>query len=116
MTRSNRFVALLVVLCTFQAGWILGGIFAPIAHAEPSPDAPTAPSSEWVYHCKLFQADPTKDDVLDTDNNTTEAGRWVRGERKRGWSLAQLDFEVGQKSTGYPQGWTQICVRRLDDK
>ncbi len=116
MTRSNRLMALLVVLCTFQAGWILGGVFTPIAHAEPSPETAAVPEADWVYRCKLFKVDLTKDDTLETDDNTTPAGMWVRGERKRGWTLAELDFEVGQKSTGYPEGWTQVCVRNLASK
>jgi len=115
MTVSQRLWIPLAVGCIFQAGWIIGGWATPFAHAEPTTEtAPLPTQEEWVYRCKSFSTDLTKDDTLSTDDNTTPAGMWVRGERKRGWTLAQVDFEVGQKVTGYPQGWTQVCVKKLD--
>jgi len=60
--------------------------------------------------CKLFQTDLQHGAVLETADRTTEIGQWVGEQEDAGWKLHDLDFEVGQKPTGYPQGYVQVCL------
>ena len=47
------------------------------------------------------------DETLD---RTTEVGQWIGKQTDEGWALTLMDFEVGQKPTGYPQGYLYLCV------
>lgn len=60
--------------------------------------------------CRLFLVDVRDVDTWDTADRTTEIGQWVGEQTDAGLFLYSLDFEVGQKPTGYPQGYLTVCV------
>lgn len=75
---------------------------------EPTPGV-LAPRP--VEKCRLFALDDVeKDRELSTDDRSTEVGQWVAAREGEGWTLVGIDFEIGQKATGYPQAWQQVCV------
>lgn len=87
-------------------GWIGGRMLPGSAHAQEPAPAATAPASCRVFAVELV---PGGFDI-DLADRTTEIGRWVRERADEGGNVTEVDFEVGQKSTGYPQGWVQICA------
>ncbi len=60
--------------------------------------------------CRVFETDVRSPTTLDTSDGTTEVGQWVQEQLGDGLALYSVDFEVGQKPTGYPQGYVQVCV------
>ena len=60
--------------------------------------------------CRLFLLDVSTAAAIDTADRTTEVGQWVGEQVDQGMMLHGVDFEVGQKSTGYPQGYLNVCV------
>ncbi len=62
--------------------------------------------------CRMFNHPLVGDYVLDTSDATSEAGRWVAERRAAGWQVADVDFEVGQKQSGYPAGYVHVCLQR----
>lgn len=79
-----------------------------LAVEEPAPIVVSAEGGRLV--CRLFLVDVGDSDVLDTSDRTTEVGQWVGDQVDQGMSLHGVDFEVGQKTTGYPQGYVHVCV------
>jgi hypothetical protein len=47
---------------------------------------------------------------IDTRDPASDVGDWVLGLEDRGWEVATVQWDVGQKVTGFPQGYTQVCV------
>ena len=47
---------------------------------------------------------------IDTRDPGSELGTWVLALEDRGWEVASVDWDVGQKATGFPQGYTQVCL------
>jgi len=72
--------------------------------------APDIDASGGRLVCRLFLVDVASDGDIDTADRTTEVGQWVGTHVDAGMMLHGVDFEVGQKSTGYPQGYLQVCV------
>ena len=61
--------------------------------------------------CRLFQLqDLEHDRDLLTSDRTSEIGQWVGTQEDAGWLLYSIDFEVGQKATGYPLGLLYVCM------
>ena len=58
--------------------------------------------------CRSFATEPGA--AVDTRDASTELGRWVLGLEDQGWQIATVDFTVGEKPTGYAQGWTHACL------
>ncbi len=75
---------------------------------EPAPIAVSSEGGRLV--CRLFLSNVGDSSVLDTSDRTTEVGQWVGQQVDQGMSLHGVDFEVGQKTTGYPQGYLHVCV------
>lgn len=71
----------------------------PPAHASPP------------LRCRAFQVDPAAPE-LDTTDTNTDAGRWTSDRESEGWVLFNVDFELGQKATGYPSAWWEVCLYR----
>lgn len=94
----------LAVVCALQAGFLLGrnGIAATANAQEATP--------RFALECRTFAIDPAKDPLVQTSDKTTEIGKWVADREATGWTFYSLDFEIGQKPTGYPQGWLQVCT------
>jgi hypothetical protein len=47
-----------------------------------------------------------------TSDRTGPVGEWIGGREEEGWRLDAVDYEIGQKSTGYAEHRVMICVRR----
>lgn len=76
-------------------------------------EPPPAAAAHAVQKCRLFTlADLEKDRDLNTEDRSTEIGQWVTAREAEGWRLVGIDFEIGQKSTGYPQAWQQVCLEK----
>ena len=60
--------------------------------------------------CRLFVVQPDHRWTLETSDRTNEVGQWVGEMEEGGWVLHTTDMEVGQKSTGYPQGYLHLCM------
>ena len=60
--------------------------------------------------CKIFVVPLDQEFSLETIDRTTVIGQWIGTQTDEGWELTLMDFEVGQKPTGYPQGYLYLCV------
>ena len=60
--------------------------------------------------CKVFEADLTDEAGFDSSDAGHPIGAWVTEMEARGWGLHQVQLAVGQKHTGFPQGYQQVCV------
>jgi len=47
---------------------------------------------------------------FDTADTAHPIGAWLHEMGERGWRLASVQLAVGQKPTGFPQGYQQVCV------
>ena len=74
--------------------------------AQKAPAA--APIGPRRFHCQVF-ATPL-DSPLDTRDRSSAVGRWITDYEGRGWEVATIDFEVGQKPTGFAEGYVQVCL------
>ncbi len=109
MNRWKTAALSLAALYAAQAAWLgLRDARAevPVA-AEPAAERPS-------HHltCRVFALDLRQPSPIETQDRTSEIGQWVGELEDRGHILHGLDFEIGQKSTGYPQGYVQVCVTR----
>jgi hypothetical protein len=107
----------LAALCAFEAAWILAPALLEDARAQiPADDSegvlPQKPDPErdGGLLCKLFETDVQQGMMVETSDRTTEVGQWVGEQEDAGWRLQSVDFEIGQKPTGYPQGYVQVCL------
>lgn len=94
-------VTLTVALAQAQAPPVAGGGVA--LGDEPAP-APVR------LRCQTFATDLEAGSTFDTHDLDTAVGQWLERQEATGWRLAGVDFEVGQKPTGFAQGYTQVCV------
>jgi hypothetical protein len=69
-----------------------------------SPSQPVIPRLK----CRSFPTDPGAE--IDTRDPATDLGRWVLELEDRGWKVHEVDWEVGQKPTGFSQGYTHVCM------
>ena len=49
---------------------------------------------------------------VELPGSSTDAGQWVAGNAQT-WQIYTAELVVGQKSTGFPQGWLHICLLPL---
>lgn len=102
----------LLSLVLFQTGLLVGRSLAPTALAD-EPDTP--PEVEPFYdpprlYCRPFRV-PLEGApaAIETNDATTEIGQWLQKE-EASYELFSVDFEIGQKATGYPEGWAYVCL------
>jgi len=109
----------LTVVCAAQAVWLgirvarAADAPAPVPGAQaasPTGAAPAAAAAKPRLKCHVFLVDVADPTTTETEDRTTEIGQWVGEQEDAGWLLYGVDFEVGQKSTGYPQGYEQVCM------
>ena len=107
---TKPLLTLLIGLVLFQAGWILGQLNPNDAHAEPPPPEAAPFYDPPRLYCRPFQV-PLKglSSAFETNDRTTEIGQWIEKE-EQSYELFSIDFEIGQKPTGYAEGWVQICL------
>ena len=108
--RSNMTTIAIGFLCVFQLGWLWATLLLPEASAQEGHATSPQPAS---FHqiCRGFTA-PLDDQMaaVDTRDRLTEVGQWVGQHEDQGLRLHHVDFEIGQKRTGYPQGWIYVCM------
>jgi hypothetical protein len=111
MKVSNAVVGALIALCTLQGALLASRWLPPtMAFAQDSP-APTLEAASVFpgrLLCRTFPADPTGPAVL-MPGDKSDVGGWV-AEQDDTWQIYTVDFEMGTKSTGFPQGWVQVCL------
>lgn len=109
---KNLAIPLLVAVICLQTGILLGrSILTASARAEEPAPAMDAPFYDPPrLYCRPFQV-PLEGapSAIETNDTTTEIGQWVQKE-EASYEVASIDFEIGQKSTGYPQGWAYVCL------
>lgn len=102
---TSAFALAVLLSAVTVASLRLGGARAEAPTAAPSEiEAPRA-------RCRVFRIDSENGATWDTSDRTIEIGQWVGEQEDQGWLLHDVDFEVGQKATGYPQGYVQVCMR-----
>jgi hypothetical protein len=104
----------LLGLGAFLAGLGAARLTPGLAWAQEPAEEPLIADAEDGFAprvmCRLFATDLEEGRVLETDDRTSEIGQWIGQRQAEGWQFYDMDFEVGQKPTGYPQGWTQVCL------
>jgi len=80
------------------------GLLASAPLAEASPDTHSR------LLCRVFPVELENDEGWDSDDPQHPIGAWIHRMDERGWALATVDLTVGQKRTGYPQGYQQVCL------
>jgi hypothetical protein len=61
--------------------------------------------------CKAFPH-PLDGTEFELPGTSSDAGLWVQGYAVS-WQIYTTELVVGQKSTGFPQGWLHVCLRPL---
>jgi hypothetical protein len=92
----NRSVAVAVALVVVGALWS-----APVRGADPTAPVPR-------LKCRAFPTDAGAE--VDTRDAASDLGKWVMQHEDQGWVVDAVDWEIGQKATGYPQGYTHVCL------
>ena len=96
-----------VAVFLFQTVWWLAQ--GPPASAWAQEAVPEV-AQVVAVKCKVFAIELNQADVLDTEDRTSVVGQWVGKQADASLKLHSMDFEVGQKLTGYQQGWVQVCM------
>lgn len=58
--------------------------------------------------CRAFPIDTGQE--IDTRDPGSDLGKWVLDLEDRGWQVHDVEWEIGQKQTGYPQAWAHVCL------
>lgn len=74
----------------------------------PQAQGQALPAAAKRFHCRVFAT--ALEEPVDTRDRSSALGRWVVDMELRGWQVAELDFEVGQKPTGYAEGYVHVCL------
>ena len=69
------------------------------------------PEKVTQLRCRVFAVDVERGGAIETSDRTTEVGQWLGRQEDQNWRLHSMDFEMGMKKTGFPQGWVQVCAR-----
>ena len=100
-------------IAAFAVGALIAASLATLGVPGARAQEPTAPVETGVtsLRCRVFHVDSESGATWETTDRTVEVGQWVGEQEDGGWRLHDVDFEMGQKATGYPQGYVQVCVR-----
>lgn len=104
---SAPILAFLAIAALFQG---VSPLIDAIAQDAPEPTKPSGAheTTPLALQCRVFPVVLEGDVTIETSDATTEIGQWIASQD--GWVLYSMDFEVGQKSTGFPQGFSQVCL------
>lgn len=100
----------LAAIFLLQTGWWLGQFLPSNAWAQETPRDVSPATVVSSVKCRVFAVDINNGDPLETNDRTSVVGQWVGEQLDASFKFHSIDFEVGQKSTGYQQGWAQICM------
>jgi hypothetical protein len=89
----------------------IGGVLAIAIATGTMPVVHAAGETGLRLKCRAFQT--ALDAEIDTRDPEAELGQWVLDHEDRGWKVQTVQLEVGQKQTGFPQGWAYVCLRPL---
>lgn len=94
--------------------WVLGVAVAMAGGAWLSGSSARAADSAGSGHllCRAFSAPVESGARIETSDKTSEAGQWVASETEKGWRVHSVQLALGQKPTGFPAGFAQVCLRR----
>lgn len=84
------------------------GLTREVAWAEE----PSSATEIGEQICRTFKVDLDTSTLIETGSRTNEIGQWVMAQQPDGWRLKQTDLAVGQRPTGYPQGYLLVCLGR----
>ncbi|MEZ4241400.1 MAG: hypothetical protein R3F59_35660 [Myxococcota bacterium] len=87
-------------------GVVVGALSAAAVGAWAAGEADPAPLLR--LKCRTFPTDIGAE--VDTRDPQSAVGQWVTGLEDQGWEVANVQWDVGQKATGFPQGYTQVCL------
>ncbi len=100
------------VVAAFAAGWLFNAGVPRADAQQPAAGEHAEPAPPPRVLCRLFTVRTEAGWTVDTSDRTTEIGQWLGEMEESGWVLQGMDFEIGQKPTGYPQAWVQVCAER----
>ena len=92
---------------------LMAGLLAIAAWHAPQASASAMLGERLV--CRVFPMD-LKEQAngqstgFDTADTTHPIGTWLQEMSDAGWTLASVQLAVGQKPTGFPTGFQQVCV------
>ena len=101
-------LAFLLFALGFPA-YLLGVDRADAQDATTADDGTPVATHGLQLRCRVFSVLLSDASTFETKDATTEIGQWIA--EQDGWTLHDLDFEVAQKATGFPQGWRQVCLK-----
>ena len=108
--RSNMTTVGICFLSVALLGWVWNTAILPNAFAQNG-DVPPPQSELFSQVCRGFMTSLEESaPVVNTGDRLTEIGQWVGEHEDKGLRLHNLDFEIGQKRTGFPQGWIFVCM------
>ncbi len=90
----------------------LGALGAGVAGADDSQHSDAIEAESLRLRCHLFSHPLDVRIEIDTHDATTEIGQWVGEAAEVGWTLHSVQLAVGQKPTGYMQGFHEVCLSR----
>ena len=98
----------LLFAATAMAGitWASTGAATDEEISQPVPDVQGVAPKRFL--CRVFAT--ALSEPVDTRDRSSELGRWVIDFEGRGWQVDSLDFEVGQKPTGFAEGFVSVCL------
>jgi len=105
-------LAFLAITVLFQSRSLLFDDALAQEPPEPEPALARYDAPPLELRCRVFPVLLDGDSTFETGDATTEVGQWI--EAQDGWLFHSADFEVGQKSTGFPQGFSQVCLRKVE--
>jgi hypothetical protein len=73
--------------------------------------AEASPVADVRLKCRTFPTEIGAE--IDTRDGSSSLGQWVISLEDRGWEVASVDLAVGQKPTGFPQGYAIVCLQPL---
>ncbi len=79
-------------------------------YTEPGYGDPGQPE----FACRLFPVslEDGQGGYFETSDRTSPIGEWLGSMENMGWTVHSMDFEMGQRATGFPMAQVMVCVTR----
>lgn len=102
-------VSALSMLALVVAPWSTSGL-----RAEDNAPGQVAAVPAQELACRVFTINPNdgQGGFFLTSDRTGPIGAWLGPMIDSGWRVSLLDYEVAQKSTGFPEPTVMVCVSR----
>lgn len=108
MAKPGRLGALAAV-----AG-ILAGLAGAVAAQEVVEGARKPAPPPVARACRTFplNVEDGQGGYFETSDRTGPVGEWLGPLEDAGWRVTEVDFELGQRKTGFPMAQVMICAGR----